>query len=449
MKARLFVSLLSVLFVQNCWAGQKSESVTLTGRILDPNGEPVAGALIYVLPNMDENNQQFSIIFSVGESAISNAEGKYDLQFNPKGFREIRTDFFDLYVRNIDRNLIAIKKFKKEASKVDATLSNGIIFTGRIFDVNENPISNASLSYIIPATDNLCKFSFDKNCPLSDENGNYEIRALWPEKRYSIEVVADGYKGKFIDKWSCIDDALDNKIEFEKIVLSVPKKTDMSISGTVLDINGNPKANVIIYSSGYEQPSRETKTDEQGKYTLENICAGPIDLEVVEKDTMFERHMFSFAVVDGGTKDIEIILSGPWWYELQSLAGKSLPNFESIKIEITPEQIKDKIILVCFWDMEQRPSRNCILQLSKRAQELKAKDVVIVTVQASKIEKTKLDEWLKDQHFPFPVGMIQADEEKTRFNWGIKSLPWLILTDKKHIVQAEGFSVSELGDKIK
>jgi len=30
-----------------------------------------------------------------------------------------------------------------------------------------------------------------------------------------------------------------------------------------------------------------------------------------------------------------------------------------------------------------------------------------------------------------------------------KSLPWLILTDKEHVVRAEGFSVSELGDKIK
>jgi len=40
--------------------------------------------------------------------------------------------------------------------------------------------------------------------------------------------------------------------------------------------------------------------------------------------------------------------------------------------------------------------------------------------------------------------MIQGDEEKIRFTWGVKFLPWLILTDKQHIVQADGFSINEL-----
>jgi hypothetical protein len=44
--------------------------------------------------------------------------------------------------------------------------------------------------------------------------------------------------------------------------------------------------------------------------------------------------------------------------------------------------------------------------------------------------------------------MIEGDEEKTRFNWGVRSLPWLIMTDKKHIVQAEGFGINELDEKI-
>ena len=45
--------------------------------------------------------------------------------------------------------------------------------------------------------------------------------------------------------------------------------------------------------------------------------------------------------------------------------------------------------------------------------------------------------------------MIQADEEKTRFAWGVRSLPWLILTDNRHVVIAAGFRLSELDEKIK
>jgi Leucine-rich repeat (LRR) protein len=131
------------------------------------------------------------------------------------------------------------------------------------------------------------------------------------------------------------------------------------------------------------------------------------------------------------------------------LIGKLLPNLDKIKIGMDSEQAKGKLMLVCFFDMEQRPSRNCIMQLNKKAKELKEKDIVIVAVQASKVEQSKLDEWIKEHEITFPVGMIEADQEKTRLAWGVKSLPWLILTDKEHIVTAEGFSIDELDEKIK
>jgi hypothetical protein len=70
-------------------------------------------------------------------------------------------------------------------------------------------------------------------------------------------------------------------------------------------------------------------------------------------------------------------------------------------------------------------------------------------VQASKVDENALHEWVKANKIPFAVGMIQGDEEKTRFAWGVKSLPWLILTDRQHIVRAEGFALNELDDKIK
>ena len=98
--------------------------------------------------------------------------------------------------------------------------------------------------------------------------------------------------------------------------------------------------------------------------------------------------------------------------------------------------------------MNQRPSRNCLLQLSKRAQELKAKDVVVVAIQASTVDEDKLNDWIKNNNIPFLIGMIHDNEEKTCFTWGVRSLPWLILTDKKHIVLEEGFNISELNSKL-
>jgi hypothetical protein len=34
--------------------------------------------------------------------------------------------------------------------------------------------------------------------------------------------------------------------------------------------------------------------------------------------------------------------------------------------------------------------------------------------------------------------------KEVRFACGVQSLPWLILTNKEHIVRAEGFGISEL-----
>jgi hypothetical protein len=135
-------------------------------------------------------------------------------------------------------------------------------------------------------------------------------------------------------------------------------------------------------------------------------------------------------------------------WSIRVWVGKPLPEFNGIKIDLPVERIKDKAILLCFFDMNQRPSRNCLLQLSKRTKELVAKDIAVAAIQASQADEDKLNDWIKKNNINFPVGMVQGDEEKTHFTWGVRSLPWLILTDKKHTVIAEGFSVAELDDKL-
>jgi hypothetical protein len=134
--------------------------------------------------------------------------------------------------------------------------------------------------------------------------------------------------------------------------------------------------------------------------------------------------------------------------ELSPLKDKPLPDMKQFGIVQDPNQTRDKMILVCFFDMDQRPSRNCMRQLSAKAQELKTKGVFVVVVHASKVDDNKLRLWLQKYKISFPVGMIKADTEKTRIAWGINSLPRLILTDKKHIVRAEGFAIDELDTKM-
>jgi hypothetical protein len=130
------------------------------------------------------------------------------------------------------------------------------------------------------------------------------------------------------------------------------------------------------------------------------------------------------------------------------LKDKPLPDMKQFGVLQDPNQAKNKMILVCFFDTDQRPSRNCMRQLSAKAQELKTKGVFIVAVHASKADDNKLRLWLQKYQINFSVGMIKADDAKTRIAWCVNSLPRLILTDKEHIVTAEGFSIAELDNKL-
>ncbi len=133
---------------------------------------------------------------------------------------------------------------------------------------------------------------------------------------------------------------------------------------------------------------------------------------------------------------------------LPSLIGQPLPEMDGLGINIAPSEVDTKAVLLCFFDMNQRPSRHYIIQLAKQVEQLEEKSVTIVAVQASKVDENALSEWVKKNKVPFPVGIVQADEERIRFGWGIKSLPWLILADSGHVVRAEGFELAELAARI-
>jgi hypothetical protein len=164
--------------------------------------------------------------------------------------------------------------------------------------------------------------------------------------------------------------------------------------------------------------------------------------------------MYGSIETEGGASDVKVVISqrstSTRYQPKQppSLVRKSIPDLKDLGVNLSPEDIEGKRVLVCFWDMQQRPSRHCLTQLAKQAAALKDKGVVVIAVQATKVDQTALDEWVKKYNVPFVMGMVQGDEEKTRFAWGVRSLPWLILTDTNHVVVSQGFRLSDLDNQL-
>ena len=620
----------------------------ITGVVRDEAGKPIEGVKLKICP-------------AGRQDIISDAEGKYEVNLDPGSWGE-RETIFCLVARHEQRNLAAVEEIGEDIKRLDIKLKSGVIFAGKVVDPDSKGIAGAQVRVMLRLSNWGSSFSRDQ--AETDDNGNFEIRAIPAEHRYSITASADGYGEQDVEVHT--DNAVDNHLDIETLTLPA---ANLSVTGRIVDAQGNPMAHARIDGSGQGQPRCSTQADTEGNFTLEGVCAGRVDIRTnVERDGKrlsarvftdggatgikiivregravpyyigaktyeqiiqssdkiiagvavdengspvagvpvgvcchkkkrengrFVWHYSSFielsnitdkqgrfaieleedgeynlrfspdkhaAVIaydvpvgkkdlkvtlpDGGTvignlvriekgkkvpipnaevkveqtsrasythlgfdrdrttvtdtqgrfrfehlrtkirpsesrnekqwehnprvwkisfgdtsktiafyedktiEDFELLVR-PDPADAAPLAGRPLPGFDGIKIDLTADQTKDKMMLVCFFDMNQRPSRHCLTQLSTRAQELKAKDFFIIAIQAAKVSADALNTWVKESGISFPVGTIEGDVNETRFNWSVRSLPWLILTDTEHIVRAHGFGINELNEKIR
>ncbi len=394
---------------------------SISGIVLDESGQPVSGALVKVHPS--------------GGEVLTDDNGKF-----VSGFEAEDRDRC-LIARDIQRNLAAVVAIKDESKPINITVKPALSISGQVTDTDGVGIPVARVSLRALISHSISEIGADV---LADAHGWYKIQALPSTQEifeYRISVTAAGYGCESFHRIS-IKGEPGSSVEMETIVL---RPADQSVSGVVVDAQGKPAARVPIFLHGDGQPDRSGVTDEDGRFVIKRICKGQFRLQASFDSSPGGA---GFIKAEGGDKDVRIILGQKLVHSRYvSLLDKPLPKFDNIKIDFTPE--KEKAILLCFWDMQQRPSRHCIKELARQADQLKEKGLVVIAVQASKIDKNTLNDWVKKYNIPFTVGMIEGDEEKTRFTWGVKSLPWLILTNAEHIVQAEGFGLNEIDEKMK
>jgi protocatechuate 3,4-dioxygenase beta subunit len=402
------------------------DSEPVKGTVFDQSNKPVSGAIVEVHP--------------FGDMVFTNNSGAFEARQDITYPAELLT------VRDERQNLAAAVEIKDVSKPIKATLESGLTITGRVCEANGTAIPAARFTLWVPVSNAISNFNTEV---LADTNGRYEMNAIPPAKEqfgYRFSVNAAGYR----------------PIEFRKVTINgKPGETiDMgttelqpateSISGVVVDAEGKPAARVPVFLNGKRdkaQPHKSTATDANGLFVINRICKGPVRLQA---SFVSDPGGAGFLDAEGGGKDVKIIIGKDLVHTKHAeLENKKLPELKELGIELAQADVNDKMLLICFFDFQQRASRNMIKELAEREANLKDKGVIVAGVQASKISQNTLNEWIKQYKISFPVGQIADDEEKTKFDWGVKSLPWLILTDKEHIVKAEGFAINELDGKLK
>jgi len=125
------------------------------------------------------------------------------------------------------------------------------------------------------------------------------------------------------------------------------------------------------------------------------------------------------------------------------LEGKRLDRIEGLE-PLVGQDAANKPLLVLFIDQQQRPSRRALLNLAGRADTLGEKGIEVVVAQVTQLDRSVLDQWFKDRNIPFEVHILEGDFNQQQHAWGVKSLPWLVLTDERHAVVEEGLSLESL-----
>jgi len=408
----------------------------IAGIVRDDAGNPLAGVKVQTT---------WVKMGSSGTSAgESDASGRFDLEWDSSSFgRGANSIVF--VARDPARNLAQVLDIDERVGPLDLKLKPGLIVAGTVLDQDGKPLSGADARVLLRVPMATVRLGWNE-LATTGPDGVFEVRGIPPERQYMVEVSADGYGKREIAIDSPAPREGRHDIGPVKLALS-----DLAVSGLVIDPNDEPVAGAEVRCFGAGQPDlRDVQTDAQGRFTVAGLSPGSVHLYV---NPQGQSPLSGNTDAQAGAADVKIRVydrrsaqerpaaRGAW------LKGKPLPAMADLGIEL-PANAKGKMLLVCFYDMDQRPSRATMTQLAERTRDLADKGLVIVAVQSARADQARLNQWIDQNKIPFPVGRIPTAENKTRSAWGVRSLPWLILTDRNQVVQAEGFDISELQSRM-
>lgn len=402
------------------------ERVRMTGKVTDPDGQAAPGVLVRLIPFSDSESQ-------------TDQGGAFRISYQPNFMGGSREYQRMVIARDLVRNLAAALEVDSDSTNAEPRLAPALALTGRVTDMGGQPIPNTKIiTYLYAGSmgSQVCR-------PVqAGPDGSFEIKALPTDRRYSLNVSAPGY-GQDSRGFTPGETEICMDLEPFQLILA-----DQCIAGRVVDEKDKPVPGANLHSYGNKQPSLNGQTDSKGRFRFEKVCPGPIRLSVSSQSGAHAQ-----VTAEGGDTNILVQLSSSSRGQLAvsraiSLKGKPLPDLAPFGVTIA-DAPKGRPILVLLMDVEQRPSRRALKLAADQAALLRAKGVTAVVIQAGAITEEAFSEWKGETDLAFPIGRMKEASPKTRAAWGASALPWLILTDKDHLVVAEGFAPEELEAKLK
>jgi protocatechuate 3,4-dioxygenase beta subunit len=278
-------------------------SVTTTGTVLNPDGAPVAGVRLSVLP------------LSAGNTEVkSDDAGKFSLtwRWQPPGARggaaaaraggpAIPALQFLLVARDLEHHWATAVDVDEKTTNVEVRLQAPLTITGSVVDPQGAPVKNAMISLMMWAGRSAA--TFQQAQAAFDTQGAFSITPLPQSQHYSLTVRATGYGN---------DSRQVQATETDTESLALPpftlKPANLKLEGRVVDASDKPVPGAQVNLGGVGQPTDNTVTDAKGHFAFTHVCEGPVRVTAFDRSAGNGPMVPSSAQAQGGDTDVVVKL---------------------------------------------------------------------------------------------------------------------------------------------
>ena len=402
--------------------------VTITGAVLDREGNPLSGAVESAWRPASELLMQVK----------SNEDG----EFRSSPLRPPDTPI-QVCARSAKGDLAGRAMF--HAAKLDGDtileLAPSATAVGRVVDAKGQPIASAKVSARIEANADRSLWCHWTEAP-TDANGRYRLTGILAHLPTKIGAEAEGY-----GSWFAPAQALEEgqTLAMEDLVLTVGK---CFVAGMVTDRNGWPAQNIAVscwFSAGSTERSCYVRTDAQGRYRIEGLPdEGNITVCLGEPD--YERQTQYRVPPDSEHVDFTLAPRTPSipQSKIKAVVGQPAPKLVVAKwINSEPldlAELRGRAILLTFWQMlpqKRIPNLAMLKALEKRY----PKQLAIVMLhpgrrRASPTAMLFAGELARKNKLAWPMGFLVSDgDNDTRSAYSVNALPASFVVDRDGILR--------------
>jgi protocatechuate 3,4-dioxygenase beta subunit len=261
---------------------RKAQMYYIRGTVLDAAGKAAEGVKLDVCPG--------------GKAVTSDCQGRFELDWqtwDPNQTKGL------LFAQDQAHDLAAAVDVEAGTAELEVRLQPGMVLTGRVVDLKGRPLARAFTSFTLSGP----RWSRTGGV-MTGSNGRFRVSGLAQGYEYSVAAEATGF-GR-TSKTVGAAEAVPGVKDVGNLALQA---ASLSITGIVTDGDGKPARNARISVSGAGQPNLpEVRSDSQGRFTIEGVCSGPIEITA---SVWGSARVWGSAQTCGGARDVRIVVHPP------------------------------------------------------------------------------------------------------------------------------------------